>query len=364
MTARAGRIPRHIVRLAIAGSALAAAAAVVGVTARGKLPDVLDAPSQPVAGATSQTTTGMAVVGGHPLAVGPRGLILRSIDQGASWQQVTAPVQADFTTVRGSAGGIAWAVGHDAVILKSVDAGANWSRALDGRVLLKSLERAAAGNERLAREVKRTMAQSASPDVWPSALLDIGFIDRDRGFAVGAFGLLLATTDGGATWAPWMDRADNERGYHLYAVRGHAQGLYLAGEQGLLLRLDAAGQRFERVEVPYQGTFFGVEVEGDHVVVYGLRGNVFASADAGASWRKVRTGSDANIVAAVLQGGQLWLATQAGTILTGSAGGDAVATAAALPGAELYAFAPLEAGRFAVARLNGVTTVDVSRPVN
>lgn len=350
--------------LGMAGAVLVVAAAAVGAGAGagGKLTDVLDTPAALRATSARSTYTGIAASGPTLVAVGPRGMILRSTDSGANWKQVAAPVSADLSSVRFSGPDTVWVVGHDAVILKSVDSGATWTRALDGRLLLKTMQQAAQGNAGLAKEVAKTMVQSATADVWPSALLDLMFLDANRGFAVGAFGLLLATTDGGQSWQPWMDHADNERQFHLYALGGDARRPYIVGEQGLVLRLDEAGQRFERLATPYNGSFFGVATTGTQVLAYGLRGSAYLSGDEGRNWRRIDTGTDANIVGAALQANSLWLATQKGDILTGELSATKLTVATSAPGAELYGAVAIDAGRIAAARLNGVSTIAVQLP--
>jgi len=343
--------------LAIAASAMVLIGSVVADSTV-RLPDVLDTPTTLRATANRSTVTGIARSGQVLVAVGPRGMILRSADGAATWKQVTAPVGADFTSVRFSGPDTAWIVGHDSVILKSTDGGLNWERMLDGRVLLKTLTQAARTDPVLAKSVARTMRQSATPDTWPSALMDVHFVDADRGFAVGAFGLLLATEDAGKTWQPRVDRADNERQFHLYAMHGEGKQLYIAGEQGLLLRLDEVAQRFVRVKTPYNGSYFGVLVAGNQILAYGLRGNAYLSGDAGASWNRIETGTEVNLVGAGLLPGRLWVATQSGDILTGPLAAGKLERTASLPGPDVYGAVALDAGRLAVARLNGVVTVN------
>jgi photosystem II stability/assembly factor-like uncharacterized protein len=356
-----GRCRLHAARgLGIAYAVLVGVTVAAAGTAQ-NLADVLDAPPPVRAAGARSTVTGIAASGQTVIAVGPRGMILRSSDSGAHWQQVAAPVSADLTSVRFFGPDTAWVVGHDAVILKSADRGATWTRSLDGRMLHKTMQQAARGDARLAKEVERTMAHSATADVWPAGLLDLMFLDADRGFAVGAFGLLLATTDGGKTWQPWSERADNERQFHLYAISGDGRRPYIAGEQGLLLRLDEAGQRFVRVQTPYNGSYFGVAAAGTRVLVYGLRGNAYLSDDNGASWRRIETGTDANLVSAALEATRIWLATQAGAILAGDGSAARLDVAATSPGPDLYGAVAIEPGRFAVARLNGVATIDARR---
>lgn len=60
------------------------------------------------------------------VAVGERGHILRSEDQGDTWTQVPSPTRT-FLSAVACTGATCWAVGHLATILKSEDSGATWS---------------------------------------------------------------------------------------------------------------------------------------------------------------------------------------------------------------------------------------------
>ena len=149
-----------------------------------------------------------------------------------------------------------WAVGHDGVVLATTDGGRSWVRQLDGRtlgdVLVKHYTPPAATPSGSPRR-KRFASQGAE-----NPLLDVWFDDANNGIVVGAFGLVLRTADGGKNWQPLMHATDNPKALHLYAVRRVGGELYVAGEQGLLLKLDRASARFTAVTIPYQGTLFGV----------------------------------------------------------------------------------------------------------
>src|SRR4029450_5717322 len=94
--------------------------------------------------------------------------------------------------------------------------------------------------------------------------------DARSGFAVGAYNLIFRTNDGGTTWQPWFDRTENPKFFNLYAMRKAAGELYIAGEGGLVLKLDAAAERFKSLATPYSGSFFGVADGGAAAVVLGL----------------------------------------------------------------------------------------------
>ncbi|MBK5354321.1 hypothetical protein JFU37_17655 [Pseudomonas sp. TH41] len=193
------------------------------------------------------------------VAVGDRGHILYSDDQGATWTQAKVPTRQLLTSVFFVDDKHGWAVGHDAQILASEDGGVTWTKQF----------------EDLKRE---------------SPLLDVWFKDVNSGFAVGAYGSVMETTDGGKHWEDVSDRLDNEDQYHLNAIAAVKDaGLFIVGEQGSMFRSADLGQTWEKLEGPYQGSLFGVigTAQANTLLAYGLRGNLFRSTDFGTSWQPV-----------------------------------------------------------------------------
>jgi len=193
------------------------------------------------------------------VAVGDRGHILYSDDQGATWTQAKVPTRQLLTSVYFVDDQHGWAVGHDAQILASEDGGVTWTKQF----------------EDLTRE---------------SPLLDVWFQDANNGFAVGAYGNLMATTDGGKHWEDASDRLDNEDQYHLNAIAAVKDaGLFIVGEQGSMFRSADWGQTWEKLEGPYEGSLFGVigTAQANTLLAYGLRGNLFRSTDFGSTWEPV-----------------------------------------------------------------------------
>jgi photosystem II stability/assembly factor-like uncharacterized protein len=320
--------------------------------------DLIDAPSRTQVVAQRAMTSGVASQGGRSVAVGPRGLILLSQDGGVSWRQVASPVSTDLTTVRFTDAGIVWAVGHDAVALRSSDGGATWDRVLDGRMLLILLRQAAKGSKEMEGEIERTMGQSATGNVWPAPLLDIWFAhDGLTGFAVGGFGLILKTSDAGNSWQAWQGKTDNVQRYHLYALTGGDAGVFVAGEQGFVMHLNTKDQRFERLQTPYNGSFFGITQLGTRLLAYGLRGNAFFSEDAGRTWKKIQTGLDTNLVSAISLGDSAFLVSQNGSVLAVDFASARATIFDQAPGSEVYEAAMTNSHRLALARLNGVGVI-------
>ncbi len=281
--------------------------------AAGSFVDVLDTPAAPSARAERALINGLAAAGKRLVAVGQRGHILYSDDDGARWQQARVPVSSDLVAVHFPTPQLGWAVGHDGVVLHSNDGGASWMRQLDG-IKAARLVIAQAASEALVEEARGVLAHG--PD---KPLLDVCFEDDKKGFVVGAFNQIFATLDGGASWTPWSARIDNPKGFHLNAVRQVGGRIYIVGEQGLVLRLSVDRSRFEALPTPYKGSYFGLTGDGDALIVFGLRGNAMRSLDQGASWSRVTTGVQSGLTAgAVGADGKLLLVSQGGQVLASS----------------------------------------------
>jgi len=186
------------------------------------------------------------------IAVGERGHVLVSDNDGKDWQQVQVPTRSTLTGVFLLDENNAWAVGHDAVILRTANGGRSWQRVF------------------YAPEQERP-------------LLDIWFADKDYGIAVGAYGLYLETGDGGTSWE---ERVITEGDFHLNRISPGGPGrLIIAGEAGHLYQSNDNGVHWEPLPSPYRGSIFSAADLGDQtLVIAGLRGHLFKSTDGGQSW--------------------------------------------------------------------------------
>ncbi|MFG3695153.1 WD40/YVTN/BNR-like repeat-containing protein [Stutzerimonas stutzeri] len=283
--------------------------------------DPLREPSKPIS--APAPLLGMARAGDVLVGVGLHGMIKRSTDGGTTWQQVQSPVSTDLVQVRFRDPMNGWIVGHDSVLLHTTDGGLTWSVQLDGRTVLARLkafygERAERGIEGAAdmlQEVEFAMNTSATPDVLASPFLDVMFNEDKVGYVIGAFGMILRSTDDGATWDPWIEQTDNTRRMHLYGLDERDGVFYIAGEQGLLMRLNLQTQQFTSIETPYNGTYFGVRALPNLLLAYGLRGNLYASRDDGQQWQQIDTGLNASLISAVGSGQQLIMVSQSGAMI-------------------------------------------------
>lgn len=274
----------------------------------------LDRPAQAMRVPERAVLLGAAQAGPAWIVVGERGLVLRSEDGGARWQQVPAPVSVTLTSVRFANDRQGIAVGHGGTVLITEDGGRHWERRLDGRRIADLLLANAKARHDAAAEKAAEQLLAEGPD---KPLLDVLVSGPGRALVVGAYGLALATEDSGRSWVSWASRLDNPKALHLYAVRQRGSRLVIAGEQGLVLKSDDGGASFQRLPLPYKGSFFTLELPDDReIVVAGLRGNVWHTLDGGREWKALTTPMPVSVVGSQLAAdGRLLLANQAGFVL-------------------------------------------------
>ncbi len=317
--------------------------------------DVLDTPSMMSPLAQRSLLLGLARAGNSVVAVGQRGHILWSDDAGGHWQQAAVPVSSDLVAVSFPTPKIGWAVGHDGVVLSTADGGHTWTRRLDGRTLGEVLVSyyKTAGDDKWRTEAERFAAQGAE-----NPFLDVWFADANNGWIVGAFGLILKTTDGGEHWEPLMQLTDNPKQLHLYAVRGIGGDVWVVGEQGTVLKLDKTSGRFKAIEIPYKGTLFGLLGRDGAIVAYGLRGTVLRSTDGGASWQTIPTGLPVGLTAGTIdEQGRILIASQSGQLIASADNGASFAPLKLDRPQSAAAIVAANRGTLVIAGPRGVQTV-------
>ncbi len=263
--------------------------------------------------------TDIIQAGSRMLAVGQHGHIIFSDNHGRNWSWANTPVNALLTAVYFVDGQHGWATGHDGVILHTQDGGTHWQLQHDGLTLAKdqgqervktavaNLDAAesrlktarANGDQNINFEleyndakVSLELARASVNQPEADPFMDIWFGNTRFGIAVGAFGLVKMTQDGGKNWQDISERLDNFEQFHFYAVTANTKGqILIAGEGGSLFRSDDRGRHWQRLELPYEGSLFGVTALSDtEVITYGLQGSLLYSADFGNHWRAIETG--------------------------------------------------------------------------
>lgn len=304
--------------------ALVAAIGLFALPTYAQWQDPLETPARETLKAASSLLLDIKYAGDRLVAVGERGHIIYSDDDGFTWAQAKVPVITTLTSVFFLNATTGWAVGHDAVVLATKDAGETWVKQFDGfranemvlkqaEMVVKNLESELSkanvmGNTSRIYEVEEQLenatfdfedAQADFEDRSTKPLLDLWFKNDKLGFVVGAYGMVFKTTDGGNSWVDWSGHVENPDRFHINSIEQLTDNkLMMAGEAGLLLRTTDGGENWEQMFSPYEGSFFGMTIlkKQGIQVAYGLRGNLARSDDFGSSWRLVDTGSDQTLI--------------------------------------------------------------------
>lgn len=273
------------------------------------------------------------------LASGERGILLEWQKPG-EWQQLQSPVSVALTGIAGLPDGRTFAVGHDAAILRRTEAG-EWQKIFDGydltRMQIDVLERkrdqlqATIDNPPEGADVGELEYQleeigfniedaHAELETGPNKpLLDIASIGSNL-FAVGAYGTLLNSRDGGDSWQLLNDRLDNPDRFHLNAITKTTDStLYIVGESGLGFVSRDGGDTWELMDMPYGGSLFGIAAQSgsDNLVAFGLQGNVVISHDGGESWEHLHIDAGASLLnGTVTDSGEVILVGHGGLVVS------------------------------------------------
>ncbi len=291
-----------------------------------------------------------ATSGERILVVGEQGHILYSDDQGSSWAHADVPVSLAITAVAFASPGKAWAAAHDGFLLQSTDNGASWQVKLTGIDVARLSMTAAEEQVKLLETALEQATPETQEDLeWAlddatfavddaaaaieegvtTPLLNVWFASENDGYALGAYGVFLHTSDGGATWSLDSNRLENPDKFHLYGMTRNSAGtLVVAGEAGTLLRSQDRGQTWQRPESPYAGSFFGAVAAADgSLLVFGLKGNVFRSVDDGATWSAINTGDQRTLLGGMTRAdGTIILVGSAGALLSSNDDGNSFET--------------------------------------
>jgi len=257
------RSPRRATWLAVALGACVAAA---GMGEPSSAAGVAIAPV--VSGTAHQALFAVSFDGNAGLAVGAGGQMLATRDGGTSWQAVVpSPTEkALFGVALGP--GRAIAVGQSGLVLVR-DAKGAWRPS-------------ASGTE------ERLFAVDVNTD--------------GVAVAVGAFGKIIRSGDGGGTWstvAPSWTEGYTDQGMepHLYGVKVGPDGVITCvGEFGLVLRSSDGGQTWS---VLHKGdaSLFALDLRNDGIgYAVGQGGTILRTTDGGATWVDVPSGSTANLL--------------------------------------------------------------------
>lgn len=289
MLSKTAQIARRGGTRRLAGIAMTAAVLVAGSSVRAEPRQTIE---PMLAGTRHDALFALAAHGGVVIAVGTSGAILESNDEGRSWKAV-AQVPTPLALL-----GVAMAQDHAVAVgqlgtVLVMDAGGHWAKAASGT---------------------------------DARLFGIGVNAKGLAVAVGAFGTMIKSADGGRTWASiapdWIRYTEAGVQPHLYAVSVDDAGTITAvGEFGLILRSSDGGVRWQQV---YKGdaSLFALDLHDPRCgFAVGQSGAILRTTNGGASWTPVGSGSGAILLGVHAAGNGRVLATGMRELLESRDGG-------------------------------------------
>lgn len=380
-----GAVLRSAGRL-FSASIFVTALGITAATAQAQWQDPLETPAMSTTKAHESLLLDITVVGDRLVAVGERGHIIFSDDDGRTWRQANVPVITTLTAVSFVNENTGWAVGHDAVVLSTQDGGSTWTKQFDGfkanEMVLNTAKKTKAFYE---SELSKAMvigsdarislaeenlenatyaledAQIDFEDKSTKPLLDLWFKNANEGFVIGAYGMIFKTLDGGKSWMSWSTNVENPDRFHLNSItKIDDQRLMIVGEAGIMLRSQDAGETWTQMMSPYDGSFFGVmNLSNDVQLAFGLRGNLARSDNFGLSWRLEDTHTHQTLMGATDHLGRIaYIVGNGGAFLKGIDSGQKWESQTRKGRSSASAVVETASGDFVMVGENGVEILD------
>lgn len=233
-----------------------------------------------VSGTAHEAFFGVATRNDAAIAVGVGGTILASADRGKSWKPVMpAPTRLALFGIAIDQGH-AIAVGQQGTVLRLESSG-RWTPGNSGT---------------------------------DARLFSVAVNGSGRAVAVGSFGTVILSNDGGATWQPvapdWSAYTSDGAQPHLYAAAiDEAGAVTIAGEFGLILRSGDAGASWQLAHKG-EASLFALDLRDPQAgFAVGQTGTLLRSTDGGKSWNPVTTNTEASLLGVRSVGGGRVVAT-------------------------------------------------------
>ena len=225
------------------------------------------------------------------VAVGDSGSIVRSTDNGTSWDNATT----DNSTANNLSGvtfgnNTFVGVGSSGNIVRSTDNGTSWDNATTDNSTANNLSGVTFGNNTFvgvgsSGNIVRSTDNGTS---WDNATTDNSTANNLSGVtfgnntfvAVGDTGNIVRSTDNGTSW----DNATSPTANNLSGVTFGNNTFVGVGSSGNIVRSTDNGSSFSTVTSPTSNNLFKVAFGNNTFVAVGSSGNIVRSTDNGTSW--------------------------------------------------------------------------------
>ncbi|MFT4583999.1 MAG: photosystem II stability/assembly factor-like uncharacterized protein [Gammaproteobacteria bacterium] len=232
--------------------------------------------------------------GNNLVVVGNQGVIIRSADNGGSWQRVELADWPALIDVAACPNGDFVALAFAPLVYVSSDDGASWNarpipttespQALTCTVDNTLWVVGAFTNRWKSADAGQTWTEATDDE--DALLTTIQFFDAQRGVITGEFGTVMVTSDGGENWEkmpPLVDEFYPQASYFRDPLTG-----WIVGLGGVILHTSDGGQTWVSEETETVVPLYGIDAIGNTVFAVGGEGTLLKYD--GTAWRLIEHG--------------------------------------------------------------------------
>jgi photosystem II stability/assembly factor-like uncharacterized protein len=235
----------------------------------------------------------ISIKNGIGYIVGNNGYVLKSIDNGASWQLISTGFFTSFNTVN--------IIDNDTIILsssyglvKTIDGGATWSSInISGVTIVKTaftsslVGHAVCANGKIQKTIDGGLNwyNTYSTNIFPSNFLTVHFINPNVGFASREHDNLFKTTNGGETWTEIIGSFEPIYDFHFL----NQNNGFATGDHGATYKTTNGGTTWSQIFFQngyiYNTAMYGIFFHDNNVgFATGARGRIIKTVDGGNTW--------------------------------------------------------------------------------
>jgi photosystem II stability/assembly factor-like uncharacterized protein len=235
--------------------------------------------------------------------VGELGRIIRTSDGGKTWVRQDAGTKRPFLAMSCIDAKTAWIAGKEGIVYATKDGGDSWT----------------------------ALKTNSNRHVFT-----IDFANAQRGHAAGDYGTMVHTEDGGATWTAMrvpetvvlpdsaLDTGVEPGDVNLYSISyGDADHVWAVGEFGIVIASSDGGVTWQQQHTPVENTLFGVRfIDAKRGWAVGVDSLILRTEDGGATWTVQHAPtSQRSLYDVAVRGQNGWIVGDAGTVFKTSDGG-------------------------------------------
>lgn len=223
------------------------------------------------------------------------GKIFRTSNGGTSWNLIESGITPVLRAVEFFTETTGVAVGRYGIIRRTTNAGITWSNPqtnqateqLFGLHVLDDEFACAVGENTIVTTTDAGLTWLSQPYTYPEWVMGVHFLNRQKGFAVGANGKIFRTLTGGSSWSQ-VGNIVPQNILRRVAFADEMNGVAV-GDIGTIARTTDGGETWNRVQLskPYLNSFFAVSfINATTGFVSGDGGIILKTTNAGATWER------------------------------------------------------------------------------